>query len=93
MWIMLCLQFFTHFYCDISFRNFPHVEPDCRYHVFTKLTRLLQAYMWSITDAVWWRGDMTYGYHINKRRLSRILKSNKSQLHLFLPEQAPQPVQ
>lgn len=32
----------TYFYCYIAFGDFPHVEADCRDHVFIELTRLVE---------------------------------------------------
>ncbi len=38
---MICVDE-TYFYCYVAFGDFPHVEADCRDHVFIELTRLVQ---------------------------------------------------
>ena len=37
--------------------------------------------------------DSTHRYHINKCCFARILEPNEGQLHLLLPEEAPEPIQ
>lgn len=40
--MFLCKEFsiFSYLNSDISFRDLPHIEPDCGDHVFTEMARL-----------------------------------------------------
>ncbi len=60
---MICIDE-TYFYCYVAFGDFPHVEADCRDHVFIELTRLVQ------------KKHADHFNHINKTNL--LVKGGKS---------------
>ena len=41
---------------------------------------------------IWKRTGQTYGYDVDERRLAGVLETHERQLHLFLPEEALEPL-